>query len=222
MVDTTSEKPAEVEDGFWLRLWKTTDAIFRALGLGLLSSIRPRRWSRRQAREPLKIVIRQSRPVALLRSIIHLIPVGLVLWLVGLNWATYYVGSYTYDQIYYQIGAKVLEILIQASLAAITLAFLRHELVHGKGIPFGALFFGLQVSQLSYLWSMELWGSMGSKWLSFQKKVLLWSLTLLVIALAAAAGPSSAILLIPRRDYWPGGSTHIWINGTKEDIWPMQ
>lgn len=38
--------------------------------------------------------------------------------------------------------------------------------------------------------------------------------------LAAVAGPSSAILLIPRLADWPAGSTHIWVNATFDDIWP--
>lgn len=40
------------------------------------------------------------------------------------------------------------------------------------------------------------------------------------IVLAATVGPSSAILLIPRLDYWPAGSTHIWLNTTTQDLWP--
>ena len=192
--------------------------VFRSFGLGSFSNINLHRWFRRQAQEPLKVVMRQNYTVALLRSLIHLVPTGAALWLVSLNWATYYVGSYAYDQVYYQAGAKALEILIQASLAAITLAYVRYELVLGKGIPFGVLLSGLQITQLSYLWSSELWGSMSSRSLSIQKKVTILVLVVLVFLLAAAASPSAAVLLVPRRDYWPVGSTHIWINGTANDI----
>ena len=139
-----------------------------------------------------------------------------------LNWITYYVGSFTLDQVYYQIGAKALEIMIQASLAAIVLGYVRHELVLGKGLPFGILFSSLQVNQISYLWSMEFWGSIGSKSLSMYRKTFLLVFLLLVFVVAAGVGPSTAVLLIPRRDYWPAGSTHVWINGTQDDIWPMQ
>lgn len=38
--------------------------------------------------------------------------------------------------------------------------------------------------------------------------------------LTAAVGPSSAILLIPRLDYWPAGSTDIWLNITTQYLWP--
>lgn len=40
--------------------------------------------------------------------------------------------------------------------------------------------------------------------------------------LAAVAGPSSAILLIPRLSNWPAGSTHIWVNATSHDLWPSR
>ena len=158
----------------------------------------------------------------MLRSLVHLVPIGVSLWLVTLNWTTYYVGSYTYDQVYYQVGSKALEIMVQASLATIALAYLRHELMLGKGLPFGALFAGLQVNQISYLWSSELWGSMGSRSLTMRRKITLFTLILLVFALAAAAGPSAAVLLIPRRNLWPAGSTPMWINGNEQEVWPTR
>lgn len=42
----------------------------------------------------------------------------------------------------------------------------------------------------------------------------------LAISLAATFGPSSAILMIPRLEYWPAGSTDIWVNATLQDLWP--
>ena len=194
----------------------------RAFGLGLLTSVNPRRWLRSRAREPLKIVIRQSRTVACMRGLIHIVPVSLALWLITLNWVTYYVGSYTFEQTYYQIGAKALEIMIQSSLAAITLAYTRHELTAGNGLPFGALFSGLQINQVSYLWSMELWGSVRSRSLPLRRKLLLLTLVISACILVAGAGPSTAVLLIPRRDLWPAGSTHIWVGATENEIWPTR
>ena len=170
----------------------------------------------------MKIVIRQNRTIATLRSLVHVIPSGVALWLVVLNWNTYYVGSFTYDQVYYQLGAKIHEIMIQASLAIIIFAYVRHELLLGKGLPFGAIFSGLQINQISYLCSMEFWGSLSSQSLSFSRKIGMVALIVICFVLAATVGPSSAILLIPRRDYWPAGSTDIWINGTVSNIWPTK
>lgn len=44
----------------------------------------------------------------------------------------------------------------------------------------------------------------------------------LSIILATVYGPSSAVLLIPRLQYWPGGNTDIWLNATSDSIWPTQ
>ena len=110
--------------------------------------------------------------------------------------------------------------MIQASLAAVIFSYIRHQMVLGKGIPFGALFSGLQMNQISYLWSIEFWGSMSSNYLSVWRKIIMLLLFGFTFVLAAVAGPSSAIFLIPRLSYWPAGSTHIWLNATFNDIWP--
>ncbi len=170
--------------------------------------------------ELTKIAVCQDRTTALLRSLIHVIPVSVALWEISLNFYTYYVGASIYNLVYYQFAAKAHEIMIQASLAAIVFSYVRHEMVLGKGLPFGALFSGLQINQLSYLWSMEFWGSVSSKHLPIWRKIAMVLLICVCFILAAAAGPSSAILLIPRLDYWPAGSTSIWINATSSDIWP--
>ena len=112
--------------------------------------------------------------------------------------------------------------MIQTSLGTIIFAFVRHELAIGNGLPFGALFSGLQLNQISYLWSMEYWGAIRSRHLSFWRKVRLFGIITLCVALGTLSGPSSAILLIPRLQFWPAGSTHIWLNATREQLWPSK
>ncbi|KAL9633189.1 MAG: hypothetical protein Q9164_004849 [Protoblastenia rupestris] len=41
-------------------------------------------------------------------------------------------------------------------------------------------------------------------------------------ALAAIAGPASAVLLIPRLDHWQAGGTSYFLNGTADEIWPSR
>ena len=96
--------------------------------------------------------------------------------------------------------------------------FIRYELSLGAGLPFGALFSGLQVSQASYLWSIEFWGTAYSEQLPFRRRLGIISVISIAILLATTIGPSSAILLIPRLDYWPAGSTDIWLNATFQDL----
>ena len=144
-------KPSTINTA-WLNIVHGTSNVLRALGLSLLSSFKLGFRRDKQAHgERTKIAIRKNRTIALLRSLVHIVPVGISLWLVSLNWTTYYVGSFTYDQIYYQVGAKAIEFLIQASLAPSIMAYVRYELVLGKGLPFGALFSGLQINQIGYL-----------------------------------------------------------------------
>ena len=170
--------------------------------------------------EQTKVAIRKSRTTALLRALIHIVPVGVALWEIVLNWDTYFVGYAVYNQAYYQFGAKAHEIAIEASLSAIVFSYVRYELMLGSGIPFGALFSGLQVSQASYLWSMEFWGTVSSRTISLKSRLVLLVVVTSSVFLAAIAGPSSAILLVPRLDFWPGGSTNIWINVTSDSLWP--
>lgn len=197
--------------------------LFRALGLyAVVSAFRSLRHLAigKGYDEPIKIAIRKSRTLALIRALIHIVPVGVALWEIIINWNTYYLGATTRNQAYYQFGAKLHEMTAQASLTAIVFSYIRYEMSSGQGLPFGAMFSGLQISQASYLWSMEFWGSIYSKHLPIRRRITLILVVTSAIVLAAAVGPSSAILLIPRLEYWPAGATNIWLNVTSQEIWP--
>ncbi len=109
---------------------------------------------------------------------------------------------------------------VEASIDSIVLTLIRYELSLGQGLPFGALFSGLQFSQASYLWSMEFWGTACSQHIPIRRRIGIIFVISIAISLAATIGPSSAILLIPRLAYWPAGSTDIWLNTTIQDLWP--
>ena len=202
---------------------QSATVFLRALGLHLIvSAFRSLRHLAvgKGYDEPTKIVIRKSRPYALVRALIHIVPVGVAMWEITINWNTYYLGATIRNQAYYQFGAKMHEMTAQASLAAIVFTYIRYEMSSGQGLPFGAMFSGLQISQASYLWSMEFWGSICSKYLPIRRRITLILVVTSAIILAAAVGPSSAILLIPRLEYWPAGATGIWLNVTSQELWP--
>lgn len=207
----------------WASLQGGSKVVFRALGLNLiivgLRSVRHLAVGKGY-NEPTKIAISKSRKVALLRAFIHIVPVSVALWEIIFNWNTYYVGSTIQNQALYDFGAKIHEMTAQASIAAVVYSFLRYEMSLGQGLPFGALFSGLQVSQVSYLWSMEFWASVCSTNLLFKRKIGMVATIITATLLAATVGPSSAILLIPRLEYWPAGSTDVWINVTSSELWP--
>ena len=206
----------------WRRIQALWQVLLRALGLSVIANAwgYVRRPVGKGFHEPTKIAISQNRAVSCLRALIHLVPVSVAVCEIVLNWNTYYVGTTRYSQATYQLLAKAHEIMIQASIAAVVFCYIRSEMALGSGIPFGLLFSGLHVTQISYLWSMEFWGSVNSGLHRNHRKLLLSLLVFLSICLATVCGPSSAVLLIPRLQYWPGGSTDIWINATKADLWP--
>lgn len=62
---------------------------------------------------------------ALLRALIHVVPLSVALWEIVLNWNTNYVGATIRNRAYYQFGAKIHEMTAQASLAAIVFTYVR-------------------------------------------------------------------------------------------------
>ena len=206
----------------WTQVQDASRLVLRALGFNLIvhacGSLR--HVTGKGLHEPVKIAIRKDRVIALLRSLIHLIPISVALCEIILNWEAYYVGVSIYNQVVYQIVAKIHELAIQASLATILYSYIRYEMTAGNGIPFGALFSGLQISQISYMWSMEFWGSVRTAHLPLRRKIGLLALIIISILLASLSGPSSAVLLVPRLDFWQAGSTDIWINATSGDLYP--
>lgn len=212
----------------WIKFQDIAKSVLRALGLMIIahafrSAFRPlRHITGRGLHEPTKKAICKSKTVALLRCLIHLIPVSVALFEIVLNWNTYYVGVSVYNQAVYQLVAKIHEVAIQASLATVVFSYIRYEMTIGNGIPFGTLFSGLQINQIAYLWSMEFWGSLRSPHLPLGRKIAMMFFIPVSIILASLSGPSSAILLIPRLDFWPGGSTDIWINATIDDLYPTR
>ena len=73
-----------------------TRVICRALGLNVimsgLQSVRHFTLGKGYD-EPTKIAIRKIRKIASLRALIHVVPLGVALWEITLNWNTYYVGE---------------------------------------------------------------------------------------------------------------------------------
>ena len=224
-VNSTHPRTADAhlkKPSIWCHIQTLWQVLLRAFGLSLIANA----WGSirhpvgKGLHEPTKIAISQNRAVSALRALIHLVPVSVAICEIVLNWNTYYVGTARYSQATYQLLAKAHELMIQASIAAVVFCYIRSEMALGSGIPFGLLFSGLQVTQISYLWSMEFWGSITCGLHRNYRKLLLSLLVFLSIFLATVCGPSSAVLLIPRLQYWPGGSTDIWINTTLTELWP--
>lgn len=110
-----------------------------------------RRIFTKNFQEPQKIAISQSRTTALLRTLIHVMPVAVAIFEIVLNLRGRFVGVTFDKQNYLQFAAKAHEIAMQASIATILLSYIRYQISVGKGMPFEAVLSGLQFLQVNYL-----------------------------------------------------------------------
>jgi hypothetical protein len=180
----------------------------RSLGLQI---IRPfKQW--RGSEEP-KIAVRKSRSIAAARASIHLVPVVACAIILGYNFRVVFVA---YNSAYtaLQYVAKLHEMLMQASIIAMVVGYIRHRLVGRTSLPFGALLAGNQVHNLSTLFSLEYWGAVTAPSLMRGQRAILFLLLLAAVLLAASVGPSSAILMQPRVIRPAVGSFDLYINET--------
>jgi hypothetical protein len=154
----------------------------------------------KQDTEPPKVARYKHRGVALLNVMPHLVPLGGVLSLVVLNTNTLFIGNVSTSAVAaFQFAAKVLELTIQASLATILLNIVRQQIVENRDLPLGGLLAPVRTIDVSYLWSLELWGAVTSnRWL-WRRKLLLLPLIFVTTILAALVGPAGAVLMVPRQ-----------------------
>lgn len=112
-----------------------------------------------------RVAIYQSRPFAALHCILHILPTIGAAMLIYTNLAELFVGytvswfSTTANESLaaLQFVAKTHELLILASISSIVFAAIRARLASKEGLPYGAIFVGLEIGFLNTLWSMELW-----------------------------------------------------------------
>ncbi|KAL8790894.1 MAG: hypothetical protein Q9213_000319 [Squamulea squamosa] len=193
-------------------------ATLRSLGLNVLVYVL-QHFLGISLNEIPKKAFHRDRLMALFRSMVHILPFTIAMGEIIINWRGYYVGANIDGLNYMQFAAKLHEMAMQSSLGVIVFCYVRHVLFNGDALPIGALLSGLQLTQISYLWSMELWGIAASK-IPLGRRLGVMTMIIVAVLLASTVGPSSAILLIPNLSYWPAGSTHIWMNTTAADLWP--
>ncbi|KAK3369859.1 hypothetical protein B0H63DRAFT_485662 [Podospora didyma] len=135
--------------------------------------------------------------------LVHLLPLTATASLIAINvqpvfWFEYDIklGS-SPDMLYMlQFVAKVHELLVVGSLAAITLKVYKRSLV-GSGLPLGLVTGGYRVGDIPYIVSSPYLKALTGS------GCLLALLLLLNTILATLIGPASAILLIPTDDWFP-------------------
>lgn len=224
------------------RCWTQLGYLCRAVGLRSVNFL-PRGGD-----ETAKPVLQRSFWIALSRCAVHLIPMLVFCWLLILSYKIVYFGpgfsvGDRYDAFYlalFQIAAKIQELLCLASLSTVLLDLLRHELLSGSGVTLGLLPSHLWFSQASYVISPEFltaihqcfldgWHCIGKRsklkdkivlrrrfWANF-RLVLLLSI---FIPMAVLIGPFTAVLMIPKIQYYPAGGTQYALEASAEQLWP--
>jgi hypothetical protein len=138
----------------------------------------------------------QSRPMAVLHSLIHLLPLAGAVTLLVLFWSKYWIGPVFEGTTALQFVAKLHELLMQASIADAGLCIIRTLAVDGY-VPLGALSGAAQATQLSYLWSLDFWATIRARGFYGWHKILFILSFALLLPLTALVGPSAAVLMIP-------------------------
>lgn len=218
MVDTSGRPRLE-------SVWTST---LRALGLQVLSQSRflsPR--NRKHEAELPKPVVRTSLSTSLALATVHILPVMVSITVIGLNLGHLWLGitlpgSLTDNSLMsaiFQVFAKIQELLMVASLTAVVYHVILHHLIAGDGVPFGFLCASFSFSELSYFWSSEFWGALDGG-ISLASKASMAAILLISGLIAALAGPSVAVLLIPRQQDWNAGGTEFYLSAREVDLFP--
>ena len=196
-----------------------------------------------------KYVLRKSFWIGTGRCFIHIVPAAFCIFLTYVNLLDVYIGpGFTirdrYDGGYFiafQIAAKLLELFSIASMGAILLQVLRHDMLHGQGVPLGLLTSHLWCTSPQSVISPEyltachtivkdvsktvvdtFWGRCKS-WTIIQwhwRRIRLFVLISIAIVITSSIGPFSAVLLIPRDQLFPAGGTKYNLDATATELWP--
>lgn len=108
----------------WSRVCHETGLFFRAIGLGVVVTAFQVIFTKNIS-EPEKVAIRQIRITALLRTLIHAVPVAVVIFEIVLGLKGHFVRATFDKQNYLQFAAKEHEIAMQALIATILLSCIR-------------------------------------------------------------------------------------------------
>ena len=167
----------------------------------------PQRWlAEKTGPEEVKVVLSRSTLIRMRQILVHLVPIGITATVLYLALSETYWHD-PFDPLNntklqgLQFAAKVYETFIVISLATTVLDVLRRRLLSGKGVQFGSLITAYGFDRISSLFSPAFWAAIWSSGASSTPSLLAFVLAIAVL-LATAAGPSAAIALIPRLEWW--------------------
>ncbi|XPS70284.1 hypothetical protein M3J09_002512 [Ascochyta lentis] len=171
--------------------------FLRHARLQLLGVLAGRAFAWRSPIEQRKVALYQSRRMAALNSLFHLIPLGGALALLSLYWTKCWVGMASDSGTTLQFVAKLHELFMQASLVDTLLYMVRVQALNGY-VPLGALSGAAHGPQISYLWSLDFMSAITSPAFNRWRKIGFAFSASGLLFMTAVVGPSSAVLMIPR------------------------
>lgn len=177
-----------------------------------------------------------ERPKIALRSpfwgvsyILHLVALGLTIAVLQLSFRRVYfadvgakVGGLQVEESLkaIQFAAKLHEIFMVASLAAIVSHLTRSCLLGKRGVPLGLVSAPFKVGSLDYICSREFFASITPSYAVFSLGILLSTI------FALGLGPASAMALVPSLGWWnvespfSGLDLPIYVDRQNKDFWP--
>lgn len=188
--------------------------------------------------EPRKVAINGSKWSAILHCLPHTIPLTVTITILCLNFFGVYwqdLGHSDQSPILQalQYVAKAHELMIVASLTVIVVHRIQSSLNSSQGVPFGFLTAGFRLTEPSLLFTKEFFGGATAHVRSRGRSrfLPLGCLLVLSITLTSVVGPSSAVAMIPRLDWWdvpkitafgPFYNDRIYLNWTEAELWPSE
>ena len=162
---------------------------------------------------------------------VHFFAIATTIAAVGVNFGnifswdegSLYVGD---NQVYnlLQFAAKLHELLIIGSVTSMIMHWIRRRLHGNKGLPFGLLSTGYQISSIEFLCSKGLWSAVSTDCL------LVWTVAATIV-FVTVVGPSSAIVVRPRLDWWNARPVfnrpiyndppRLYINASLDQLYPI-
>ncbi len=191
-----------------------------------------------QGLKPGKASVDRRGWVVLLYCLLHMVPLVIAIIVLCLN----FLGVYWQDLDRpnqnailqaLQYAAKAHELMMAASLSAIVINQIQHNLSVSRGVPFGFLTAGFKFQEPSYIFTKEFFGGATApiRPSGPSRFLPLGYLLLLGCALASVIGPSTAVAIIPRLSWWdvprekafgPTYDDRIYFNRTESELWPAE
>ena len=178
--------------------------------------------ARKKGSEARKVPLRRHRSYAFVHFLVfHAVPVAVAVGLIALNVKAHYWSSTGGTWVSaLQYVAKIHEMLMQASIVVIVLAYVNHLLTQDGPVPFGAMFASYNVTYMTYLWSPELRATLTSPGFRGPRMVFFAVFVPLNILLAAGVGPSSAVAMQPRFVSFAIPDSYVSLDRSEDDLFP--